>query len=135
MSDDDNKIHVIPEAKDILDGISTASEEVSANTEEKFLTEYQTSEIKSEIGYAHLKGIKDHYRHKGIWSWFLMSVIGVMLIYQCVLIVFVGLKMLDFEKYSWLMPALLVQNLAQVVGLAVWAVKHLFSNISNWADS
>ena len=47
-----------------------------------------------------------------------------------ILLVLVGSGVLDFKGYDWLLPALLVQNLAQIVGLASYAVKHLFSDIT-----
>jgi len=53
-----------------------------------------------------------------------------MLAFQSYLLVMVGRGVWDFSAYEWLLPALLVQNLAQVVGLSVWAVKYLFSDIS-----
>lgn len=56
--------------------------------------------------------------------------IGCIIGYQMILLIFVGLGALDFKEYDWLLPALLVQNLAQIVGLASYAVKHLFSDIT-----
>lgn len=50
--------------------------------------------------------------------------------YQMILLVLVGHGALDFKDYDWLLPALLVQNLAQIVGLAIYAVRHLFSDIT-----
>lgn len=47
-----------------------------------------------------------------------------------ILLVLVGSGVLDFKDYDWLLPALFVQNLAQIVGLASYAVKHLFSDIT-----
>ena len=72
------------------------------------------------MDYAHLKGTQDHYWHKGNWSWFLMAAVGGMLIFQSILLWQVGKGYLDFKDYEWLLPALLVQNLGQVVGLAVF---------------
>ena len=50
-----------------------------------------------------------------------------MIVYQMVVLVLVGADVLDYGKYDWLLPGLLVQNLAQIVGLAIYAVEHLFS--------
>ena len=50
--------------------------------------------------------------------------------YQMILLVLVGSDVLNFEDYDWLLPVLLVQNLAQIVGLASYAVKHLFRDIT-----
>ncbi len=34
----------------------------------------------------------------------------------------VALHLLDFKHYKWLLPGLMIQNLGQVVGLAIYAV-------------
>lgn len=79
----------------------------------------------------HLQGASDHHFHKGKWSWFLMAAIGLMILFQSALLVSDGLAWLDFTAYEWLLPVLLVQNFGQVVVLAVYAVRYLFSDISN----
>ncbi|AUQ49919.1 hypothetical protein PhaeoP83_01645 [Phaeobacter inhibens] len=81
--------------------------------------------------YVHLAGAADHYEHKGRWSLFLMLTVGGMILFQSALLIAVGLGSLDFTEYEWLLPALLVQNLGQVIGLAAFAVKNLFSDISS----
>ena len=83
-----------------------------------------------ELQYIHLEGVQDHYKHKKWWSWFIMTLMAVLLIFQCILLSLVGLGIWNFEKYAWLLPALLVQNLAQIVGLAIFVVKALFRDIS-----
>ncbi len=60
-----------------------------------------------------------------------MGAIAGMIVFQAVLLWKVGKGQLDFAKYEWLLPALLVQNLGQVVGLAVYAVRYLFSDITS----
>lgn len=64
-----------------------------------------------------------------------MVSIGFMVLFQSGLIVVVGLELLDFSSYKWLLPALLVQNSGQVVVLAIYAVRRLFSDISNASGS
>ena len=49
--------------------------------------------------------------------------------FQSFLLAMVGCNVWSFKDYKWLLPALLVQNLAQVVGLAVFVVKSLFSEV------
>lgn len=80
---------------------------------------------------AHLQGARDHYYHKGNWSWFLMVATGAMILLQFALLYPVGLGWLDYTAYDWLLPVLLVQTFGQVTGLAVYAVRYLFSDISN----
>ena len=83
-----------------------------------------------ELQYIHMEGVQDHYKHKKWWSWFIMALMAILLIFQCTLLGLVGYGIWNFEKYAWLLPALLVQNLAQIVGLAVFVVKALFRDIS-----
>ena len=52
-----------------------------------------------------------------------------MLVFQCLLIRNVGLGNWNFEKYDWLLPVLLVQNLGQIVSLAYIVVKSLFRDM------
>ena len=83
-----------------------------------------------ELQYIHMEGVQDHYKHKKWWSWFIMALMAILLIFQCTLLGLVGYGIWNFEKYAWLLPALLVQNLAKIVGLAVFVVKALFRDIS-----
>lgn len=85
--------------------------------------------LKSWTEYEHYLGVKQHYQHKGRWSEFLLLAIAGMIFYQMGLLILVGLNWLDFSDYDWLLPGLLVQNLAQIVGLSIYAVKNLFSDI------
>ena len=59
-----------------------------------------------------------------------MSIMGLMVVFQSALLTFVGLGWWDFTHYKWLVPILLVQNLAQIIGLAVFVVKSLFKDIT-----
>ena len=130
MSDD----KPLPKSDEVIKGIVFAGDSTGSAIsvpETEYLSRFQSISIDGQIQYVHLKGIQDHYKHKGRWSNFLISAIAAMLIFQSVLLVKVGLGVWDFTKYEWLLPALLVQNLTQVVGLSVWAVRYLFSDISN----
>lgn len=127
MSDD----KPLPRSDDVLKGVIGDSPSKISRPEKEYMRRFQNISVDGQVQYAHLRGIQDHYRHKGRWSNFLIAAIAAMLVFQSVLLIKVGLGMWDFSKYEWLLPALLVQNLAQVVGLSVWAVKYLFSDISN----
>lgn len=82
-----------------------------------------------EMNYVRLRALQDHYKHKGRWSNFLMFVMFLMVAFQSVLLGLVGGKVWDFTDYEWLLPVLLAQNLAQIVGLAVFVVKALFKDM------
>lgn len=90
---------------------------------------FNTLSAKSQQDYAHLSGLQDHYRHKGYWSYFLMAVMAAMVLFQSLLLGMVGAGIWTFKDYAWLLPALLVQNLAQIIGLAVFVVKSLFKDM------
>jgi len=95
-----------------------------------YLSAVYSQALTSWTEYEHYLGIRQHYQHKGRWSWFLLVAIGGMILYQMVILFLVGDKRLDFTDYDWLLPGLLVQNLGLIVGLATYAVKHLFSDIT-----
>lgn len=82
--------------------------------------------LRSEVQYEHLRGLKDHYTHKRMWSYILMGMMGLLLVFQCVLLGLVGGGVWDFSAYDWLLPALMVQNLAAIIGLAHVVVRSLF---------
>lgn len=122
-----------PRSGEVLQAISAeaASGSSISKHERDYLRRFGTMSVNAQVQYAHLTGIRDHYKHKGRWSNFLIVTIAAMLAFQSFLLIQVGTGQWDFTSYEWLLPALLVQNLAQVVGLSVWAVKYLFSDISN----
>jgi len=49
-------------------------------------------------------------------------------LFQMFLLMMVGWGWWDFTKYDWLLPMLLVQNFAQIVGLALVVVRSLFDS-------
>lgn len=102
---------------------------VSSAIQGEWLKRFSSVAADSEEKYEHLKGLREHYKHKGRWSNFLMCVMLGMVVFQCVLLGMVGAGQWDFSKYEWLLPLLLVQNLAQIIGLAVFVVKALFRDM------
>ncbi len=97
-----------------------------------FEKEFQKEELLNHDEYGQLKirGLRDHFQHKKYWSWLLMFAIGFMVIFQFILVILVGVNALDFRDYTWLLPTLMVQYLAQIVGLAVFVVRSLFKDIN-----
>ncbi len=125
MSDNGDDSSSLPKAGDVLANIQENDSEsnyLQSLLERKFSSEA----VQSEADWAHLKGLHDHYLHKGYWSWFLMLLLSGMIIFQSVLLYEVGVGVWNFSAYKWLIPALLVQNLGQVIALAVIVVKSLF---------
>ncbi|MEP7349417.1 MAG: hypothetical protein ABI668_05630 [Sphingorhabdus sp.] len=130
MSDNDPpKDEKLPSIEEMLQTISEQDADLPLRWEAKYREIFSQSEMQGQIEYEHLKGLRDHYRHKSRWSWFLMAVMGAMIAFQMLLLKYVGLGVWDFTEYEWLLPVLLVQNLAQVIGLAVFVVKALFKDV------
>jgi len=125
MSDDVDEIAEPLKPQDILAVAKIEPEEVSAQ-QRRFETRFTDNAVNSQAEYAHLRGLRDHYFHKKWWSWFLMGLMTVMILFQSGLLIAVGLEVLDFKQYAWLLPALLVQNLGQIIALAYVVVKSLF---------
>jgi hypothetical protein len=85
--------------------------------------------IEGSKKYEHLRGLAAHYRHKRYWSIFIMGVIASMVVFQFVLLGMVGAGTWGFKDYQWLLPALMVQNLTSIIGLALIVVKELFKKM------
>ena len=118
----------IPTLDELLKEVSDSfgSEDSRRDFEANFKNRFDNRAIFSEAQYVHLKGIADHYWHKGWWSWFMMLLLLSMVGFQFFLLWKVGTGRWDFTAYSWLLPVLLVQNLGQIIGLAFVVVRSLF---------
>lgn len=118
---DDKKLPTVNELKNEIASSGNAGDNQSI-----FESNFRSQSVAIQAEYAHLSGLIDHYEHKGKWSYFLMLLLTAMISFQCVLLGLVGLGIWDFTKYEWLLPALLVQNLGQIIALAYVVVKSLF---------
>lgn len=81
-----------------------------------------------QLRYSKLRAFNEHHRNKGLWSKFIMWVMGGMIFFQSLLLMKVGSGEWDFSNYDYLLPILLVQNLAQIITLAAIIVKALFDS-------
>lgn len=83
---------------------------------------------------AHTAGLKAFYRHRELWSWFLISCIALTLLFQIAITVAVGLGSLDFHLYAWFLPLVISENFVQIIGLALIVVNFLFNkeSMSAW---
>jgi hypothetical protein len=90
---------------------------------------FRAVSIRSEAAFEHLTGLRDHYGHRRKWSYFLMGTMGGLLGFQSLLLLMVGFGFWDFTAYEWLLPALMVQNLAAIIGLAYVVVRALFKDV------
>lgn len=130
MSDELNQTSKkLPTAREILDSLApVVAGENLTKVEGIYRRKFSKDSIEAQAKYEHLQGLRDHYKQKGHWSLFLIILMGGMVVFQCVLLGMVGAGQWDFSKYQWLLPALLAQNLAQIVGLAIFVVKSLFKD-------
>lgn len=101
--------------------------EESWRYQDKFENEFSKKSVIGETEWVKLNGLSDHFWHKKLWSWVLLGVIVWMVFFQSALLIGIGLGRFDFTSYSWLLPTVMIQYLAQIVGLAVFVVRHLFS--------
>lgn len=85
-----------------------------------------SDELSRGRAFESLKAFKNHHENKKRWSWFMMGIILLLIAFQIFLLVKVGDGSWDFTKYEWLLPILLVQNFAQIIGLAHIVVRSLF---------
>ncbi|WP_147435473.1 hypothetical protein [Paenirhodobacter hankyongi] len=123
----------LPSVEDLLQE-AVAKNDVAAaaqrDAEDDYDETIKAQSIKNETAYAHLKGVQDHYANKTEWSGFLRNLLCGMIAFQWLLLALVGFGIWDFTKYQWLLPILLVQNLGQIIGLAVIVVRSLFKDIA-----
>lgn len=121
-----------------VDELLAETEDVSSQEAEsrdadqlKYEQHFEYQAVDAERAWTHLQGLQDHYIHKKNWSTFLMWVLGGMIVFQWLLLGYVGAGYWDFTQYQWLLPILLVQNLGQIIGLAFVVVKSLFKDMDS----
>lgn len=139
MAEDSNetsghKTSDFPSPESILDELNSQiyeNKQENENYEEYFAQEYSRHRYQ-QLEYIELKGLEGHYKHKYYWSWFLMALMFCLVAFQSFLLGQVGAKIWDYSQYEWLLPLLLVQNFAQIVGLAVFVVRSLFSDMKKY---
>lgn len=133
MRDEEKSGHANSETPSLTEMLATVrpAADASSALQEAYEARFSGISIDAQRSYAHLLGLHAHYVHKRIWSFFLMGVMAFMILFQSYLLCKVGSNEWDFSKYSWLLPALLVQNLAQIIGLAIIVVRSLFTNIDS----
>ena len=126
---ENKKIPTVEQLRETISRTSSSPSEAENEFEKSFSHDADTVASKY-IENSHAVGVRLHYTHKDVWSKVILLLICVMIGFQCFLLGMVGAGIWNFSDYQWLLPALLVQNLAQVVGLAVFVVKSLFSDIT-----
>ncbi|MGX7346868.1 hypothetical protein ACWM9A_13420 [Acetobacter pasteurianus] len=121
----------LPSVEELRREVEAESPSKEKRKEEEFEHKFSSDSVKQEADYARIKGIEQHYLHKGYWSIFIMLIMFIMIVFQCVLLGMVGGNTWRFSQYKWLLPTLMVQNLAELVGLAFIVVRSLFRDIKS----
>jgi len=80
-----------------------------------------------------LVGLKDYYDMRRSWGNFLKWCLIVILAFNILLVLFVGMEWLKF-KDEWFLRIVLTTNLADIIGLVYLVVKFLFSNQADSED-
>ena len=83
-----------------------------------------------EEAWVRIRGLEAHFEHKSLWSTVLIFTIAWMVIFESILVACVGFGWWDFKEYAWLVPTLMIQFLAQIVGLGILVVKSLFKDMA-----
>lgn len=117
----------LPIARDVLASITSERMDQVERNQRDHERHVSDRGNQAAVDYANLVGLRNHYKLKQQWSWFLMAVVALLLWFQSYLLYKVGVGCWDFTDYTWLLPALLVQNLTQIIALAIIIVRSLYA--------
>ena len=74
-----------------------------------------------------LKGLQDYYGMRKTWGNFLKLCLSVILVFNILLVIFVGFGLIKYND-EWFLRLVLTTNLADIIGLVYLVVHFLFSN-------
>ncbi len=77
---------------------------------------------------VHTRGIDEYYKLRFIWSWVLVISLGVLLFFQCILVILIGCGKINFVNYQTLINIQAVEYFGQIVGMCYIVVKYLFKD-------
>lgn len=84
--------------------------------------EQQSTEVQ-----IRLDGLKTYFDMRKVWGSFLKNCLMVILGFNILLVIAVGLGLLKYDD-EWFLRIVLTTNLADIIGLVYLVVKFLFSN-------
>lgn len=73
-----------------------------------------------------IDGRADYFKLRTNWSDFLQVVLWCSVMFQFVVTILVGGKVLDYLQYQWFINLVMGENFLQIIGLCYIVVKHLF---------
>jgi hypothetical protein len=119
-----------PITPDVALADTTTTSVQSAEFELNWEVAQESAALLAEERWIRAGGLRQHFIHKGWWSGVLLGTIVFMVLFESLMIGLVGCGVWNFEKYAWLLPTLMIQFLAQIVGLGLLVVRSLFKQIS-----
>jgi hypothetical protein len=85
--------------------ISQAVDNIEKYLSSEILEQKQSdTKHKTEEQRAHLDGIREFYKLRRKWSWFILGCIGTLVIFQITVTFLVGFNHLNFIEYKWFLP-------------------------------
>lgn len=90
--------------------------------------EKQTSLLAAQAEKVELDGRKAFFDLRSTWSGWIIAWISILILFNMLLTVAVGLAWVNFEKYAWFITAVTVETFLQIVGMGLVAVNFLFSD-------
>lgn len=90
------------------------------------LDQFSREKESSEAGIK-LEGLKTYYEMRKVWGDFLKKCLAIILAFNILLVIFVGLGFLKYTD-DWFLRIVLTTNLADIIGLVYLVVNFLFSN-------
>jgi hypothetical protein len=73
-------------------------------------------------------GRRKYFDLRDRWSAWIIGWITVLIAFNVVITLLVGLGRLDYSQYEWFITAVIVQTFLQIVGLGAIAVRYLFAD-------
>lgn len=118
-----------PSVAAVKNEIASDGKEDTQQSEFEKIFGTQSVNQKAEYTLLNLKGLKDHFSQKKVWSYFVMVLLSAVFVSQIILLYLVGFGYMDFVSYTFLLHIFLMQNLGQIVILAYVIVKSFFRQI------
>lgn len=82
----------------------------------------------AESEQIELDGRRKFFELRTQWSGWIIRWISVLIAFNIIVTLLVGLGCLDFKEYEWFITVVTVETFIQIIALGVIAVKYLFSD-------
>ena len=89
-------------------------------------TEKDTTLDNADAQIVEVDGRRQYFRLQDRWSESIIDWITGLLIFNCILVLLVGVGLLNYDKTPWLITAFVTEIFLQVIGLGYIAARFLF---------